>query len=323
MAAHAIWTGSISFGLVTIPVALRSATQEHDLKFSMLDKHDLAPIGYKHINKKSGKEVVWADIVKGYEYADDKYVVLKPEDFEKANVKASKIIEIEDFVELSEIDPVYLETPYYVVPQAAGAKAYKLLLAALKNTQKVGIGRVVLHTKYRLVAVLPMDDLLVLEILRFPHEIRSDKDLDLPAGAKGAKGNDKELAMAEQLIDGLTSKWNPSKYKDTYHDDLLRLIKNKIKRGATAEIEPYNEPDEEPSTGKGKVIDLMPLLRASLERGRSGGSAKAASKTKAKATTKAKAKATTKASAKAAPKRATAAKKTPKATAPKRRAANG
>ncbi len=316
MAAHAIWTGSVSFGLVTIPVSLRSATQEHTLKFSMLDKGDLAPIGYKHINKKSGKEVAWADIVKGYEYEDDKYVVLKPEDFEKANVKASKIVEIEDFVELAEIDPVYLETPYYIVPQEHGAKAYKLLLEALKRTAKVGIGRVVLHTKYRLVAILPMDDVLILEILRFPHEIRPEKDLDLPATTKKASGQERELAMAEQLIAGLTSKWNPSKYKDTYHDDLLRLIKNKIKRGATAEIEPYNEPEEEPS-GKGKVIDLMPLLRASLEQGRSGASkSKAASKTK----TTTKAKTASKTKTKAAPKRAAAKKTTTTKTAARRRA---
>jgi len=263
MAAHGIWNGSISFGLVTIPITLRSATQEQDLKFTMLDKKNLAPVGYKHVNKKTGKEVAWADIVKGHEYAKDKYVIIKPEDFEKANVKANRVLEIEDFVDLAELEPIYFETPYYIVPLAQGDKAYRLLRDALSKTKKVGIGRVVLHTKYRLVAIVPMGEILVLEVLRFPHELRPLKDLELPKGEKRAKASEREVAMAQQLIAGLTSAWNPDKYKDTYHDDLLRMIKTKIKRGATAEVEPYNEPTQEPSAG-GKVIDLMPLLRASL-----------------------------------------------------------
>jgi DNA end-binding protein Ku len=275
MAAHGVWKGSISFGLVTIPVSLHTAVEEHDLKFTMVDKHDLAPVGYKHVNKKTGKEVKWQDIVKGYEFKPDQYVVLKPEDFAKANVKANQILEIEDFVALDEVDATYLEKPYYIVPAAAGVKAYNLLRDALARSKKIGIGRVVLHTKYRLVAIIPMDDLLVLEILRFPHEVRSPDQLDLSKLAKSAKSatakktskvSEREVAMAEQIIASMTSSWDPEKYKDTYHDDLMRVIKQKIKRGATAEIEPYNEPEKAPSSGRGKVLDLMPLLKASLER---------------------------------------------------------
>jgi DNA end-binding protein Ku len=251
---------------VTIPVSLRPAVEERDLKFTMLDKKNLSPVGYKHVNKRSGAAVKWADIVKGYEYAEDKYVVLGPKDFEKANVKANKLLEIEDFVSLDEVDATYLEKPYYIVPTAQGRKAYNLLRDALAHTRKIGIGRVVLHTKYRLVAVLPQDDILLLEILRFPHELRPRKDLEMPA-TKGSKVDPREVAMAEQIIAGMTSRWNPNKYKDTYHDDLLRLIRKKVKAGATAEIEPYNEPDEDLKDKKGKILDLMPLLQASLERG--------------------------------------------------------
>lgn len=267
MAAHSIWSGSISFGLVTIPVSLRTAAEDHDLKFSMLDKADLSPIGYQHINKKTAKKVSWANIVKGYQYKKGKYVVLTPEDFTKANVKANQLLEIEDFVDLEEVDPLYFDRPYYIVPTAQGARAYNLLREVLTKTGKMGIGRIVMHTKQHLVAILPMEDILLLEVMRFPHELRPIEDLDIPK-AKSSKVSSREVTMAEQLVKGLTSKWDPEKYKDTYHDDLLRLINQKIKRGATAEIEPYNEPEEGSTPKKGKILDLMPLLKESLSRGR-------------------------------------------------------
>lgn len=285
MAAHSIWNGSISFGLVTIPVSLRTAAEEHDLKFSMLDKADLSPIGYQHINKRTEKKVAWTNIVKGYQYKKGKYVVLTPEDFTKANVKANQLLEIEDFVEMSEVDPLYFDRPYYIVPAAQGVRAYNLLREVLSRTGKIGIGRVVMHTKQHLVAIVPMDDILLLEVMRFPHDLRPVEDLDIPKGTS-SKVSAREVTMAEQLVDGLTSKWNPEKYKDTYHDDLLRLIHKKIKKGATADIEPYNEPEKEPEK-KGKVLDLMPLLRESLSRGRRPAAkttAKSAAKTAAKST---------------------------------------
>jgi len=283
MAAHSIWSGSISFGLVTIPVSLRTAAEDHDLKFSMLDKSDLSPVGYQHINKRTAKKVTWANIVKGYQYKKGKYVVLSPEDFTKANVKANQLLEIEDFVELDEVDPLYFDRPYYIVPTAQGARAYNLLREVLSRTGKMGIGRIVMHTKQHLVAILPMDDILLLEVMRFPHELRSVEDLDIPKANASSKVSSREVTMAEQLVKGLSSKWDPEKYKDTYHDDLLRLINQKIKRGATADIEPYNEPEKEPSGKKGKVLDLMPLLKESLSRGRRP-AAKAASKSKRKVT---------------------------------------
>lgn len=266
MAGHGIWNGSISFGLVTIPVTLRAATEERELKFTMLDKNELSPVGYQHINKKTGKTVEWENIIKGYEYEDGKYVVMQPEDFEKANVKANRLLEIEDFVPRDAVDAIYYEKPYYVVPEEQGVKAYDLLREALLRTQKIGIGRVVLHTKYRLVAVIPVENVLVLEVLRFSHELRAADSLELPKAKARNKANAREVAMAQQIIDGLASSWKPEQYKDTYHDDLLRLIREKIKRGATAEIEPYNEPEEELVGSKGKVLDLMPLLQASLDR---------------------------------------------------------
>lgn len=265
MASHSIWSGSISFGLVTIPVSLRTAVEERDLKFSMLDKDDLSPIGYQHVNKRTGKEVEWNDIVKGYEYKKGKYVVLDKEDFKRANVKANQLIEIEDFVDAEEVDPIYFEKPYYVVPTEQGVRAYELLREALTRSSKIGIGRLVMHGKQHVVAVIPSEDVLMIEVMRFSHEIRPTRDLEMPSAPK--KVTDREVAMAEQLISGMSSPFKPEKYKDTYYDDLMRLIEKKIKRGATAEVEPYNEPEEEPLP-KGKVLDLMPLLKASLSRGR-------------------------------------------------------
>lgn len=267
MAAHGVWNGTISFGLVTIPVSLRGAVEEHDLKFSMLDQRDLSPVGYKHINKNTQRSVAWDDIVKGYEYDKGSYVILSPEDFEKANVKANRVLEIEDFVRADEIDPLYFDKPYYVVPQKQGAKAYHLLREALARTGKVGIGRVVMHTKYRLVALIPLEDVLILEILRFAHEIRPTRELELPESEEAERLSEREIGMAEQLIEGMTSAWRPAQYKDTYHDDLLRLIEKKIKQGDTAEIEPYNEPAPE-GAARGRAHDLLPLLQASLEASR-------------------------------------------------------
>lgn len=267
MAAHSIWNGSISFGLVTIPVSLRSAARDHALKFSLLDKRDLSPVGNLHINKRTRKEVAWKEVVKGYQHKKGKYVVLTPEDFSKANVKASQLLEIEDFVDMRQVDPIYFEQPYYIVPTAQGARAYSLLHQVLSRTEKIGIGRVVMHTKQHLVAVVPMGKVLLLEVMRFAHEILPVKELGIKSSA-GSKVTDREVAMAEQLVKGLTSDWEPDKYKDTYHDDLLRLINKKIKRGATEDIEPYNAPSPDAAGEKGKLLDLMPLLKASLQRGR-------------------------------------------------------
>jgi DNA end-binding protein Ku len=265
MASHSIWTGSISFGLVTIPVSMRTAVEDRDLKFSMLDKDDLSPVGYQHVNKRTGKEVEWKDIVKGYQYKKGKYVVLTQEDFKRANVKANQLIEIEDFVDVDDVDPIYFEKPYYLVPTEQGVRAYELLREALSRSSKIGIGRLVMHGKQHVVAIVATEDVLMLEMMRFSHEVRPTRDLDMPAAPK--KVSDREVEMAQQLITGMSSRWKPEKYKDTYYDDLMRLIEKKIKRGATAEVEPYNEPEEAPLP-KGKVLDLMPLLKASLSRGR-------------------------------------------------------
>lgn len=261
--AESIWKGSISFGLINIPVGLRKAEQEHELHFSMLDKRNMAAIKYKKINAATGREVPWNSIAKGYEFEKGQYVLIDKTDFEAANPKATQTIDIEDFVELDEIDPMFLEKPYYVVPQKNGIKSYFLLLEALKKTHKVAIGKIVIRTKQRLAAVMTHGDYLILELMRFPHEVLTAKDVDYIKGIHKPRLIPKELKMAEELIRGMTSKWKPEAYKDTYYDDMMGLIKRKIKRGQGQAITDDHRASEKIKPSN--VVDLMPLLRKSLD----------------------------------------------------------
>jgi DNA end-binding protein Ku len=272
--ARGLWKGAISFGLVNVPVELFSAQKRSaELDLTMLDKRDLAPVGYKRVNKASGKEVPWEDVVKGYEYQDDKYVVLSEEDFRRANPEASKSVDIMAFVELADIAPQYFETPYYLAPGKRGEKAYALLRDAMAKAGKAGIATVVIRTKQYLAALLPQDDALILNTLRYHDELKSAKDLDIPDKLKGgAKASSKEIDMALRLIDDMAGKWEPAKYHDTYHEDLMRRIEEKIKAGQTEEI---TEPEKEERPAKGaEVIDLMSLLKKSVEGGGRKGAAK-------------------------------------------------
>jgi DNA end-binding protein Ku len=259
--ARGLWKGAISFGLVNVPVELHSAKKRSsELDMTMLDRRDLAPVGYKRVNKASGKEVAWDDVVKGYEYQDDKYVVLSEEDFRRANPEAAKTVDIQAFVELADIAPQYFETPYYLVPGKRGEKAYALLRETLRKAGKAGIATVVIRTKQYLAALIAQDELLVLNTLRYQDELKKASEFEVA----GAKVTAKELDMAMRLVDDMADKWQPAKFKDTYRDDLLKRIEEKVKAGQTEEI---TEPEKEGKAEKrGEVIDLMSLLKKSIEK---------------------------------------------------------
>jgi len=264
--ARPIWKGSISFGLVSVPVEVYSADQSHALSFAMLDKRDFAPVGYKRYNKKSGHEVPWESIVKGYEYEKGQYVVMTDEDFRRANVKASQTIEIETFVPADSIPPTYYETPYYLVPSERGQKAYSLLRDTLANEKKVGIGQVVIRARQHLVALIPDGAALMLNILRYASEVRDTKGLDLPPKtAKAAGVSPREMELARKLIEDMSGPWRPDEIKDTYHADLMKRIEEKVKRGETKEL---TTPEEDSADRKSaQVIDLMELLQKSIAKG--------------------------------------------------------
>ena len=263
MARAGIWKGSISFGLLNIPVNLQTAKEGKELHFQMLDSDDFSPIKYRKINANTGREVPYERIVKGYEYEPDQYVIMSKKDFEAANPEATQTLDIEDFVPLDDIDLMMFERPYYLVPQKAGAKGYFLLRDALKKSKKIAVGKIVIRTKQHLCAVMVRGDYMICELLRFGHEILSTDEADLLGGvSKSAKYSPRELKMAEDLIDGMTSDWDPRKYKDTYYDDIMKRVKQKIKSGKSHVIEDPDVKIEkvEPT----KVIDLLPLLKRSL-----------------------------------------------------------
>lgn len=261
---RAIWTGSVGFGLVQIPVALHTAEDRAELQMTMLDKRNLAPVGYERINKKTGKTVAWEDIVKGYEHEDGQYVVLTERDFAEANVEASRQIDILDFVDFADIDPRYVERPYYLAPLKAGKKSYALLREVLQRTGKAGVGKVVLRSKQHLAAVLAHDDALVLVLLRFADELRDTKALELPSTNLKSMGiTPKELAMAEKLVAGMVSEFRPEQYEDEYRRDLMRLIRRKVKAGELNTLPPTGSRKPKLPAAK-QPIDLAALLAESV-----------------------------------------------------------
>jgi DNA end-binding protein Ku len=263
--ARPIWKGALSFGLVSIPVEMYPAEDRKSFSFSMLDKKDLAPVGYKRYNKSTGKEVAWGDIVKGYEYDKDQYVVLSDEDFKKANVKATGTIEIRAFVDADEIPLEYYDTPYYLAPSSRGQKVYALLRETLKATHRVAVAEVVLRSTPHLGVVYPQGKALMFNTLRYQDELRDAGAIDLPAeGLKSAGVTPKEVELAKRLVDDMTEKWDPSQYKNTYHDDLMGRIHEKVKAGQATEI---TKPSKETEQRTAKVIDLAELLKQSLGKG--------------------------------------------------------
>ena len=261
--ARALWKGAISFGLVHIPVELVSASLDHELDLSMLDRRDFAPIGYKRYNKQTGKEVEWDDIIKGYEYKTDEYVVLSDEDLRQANVKATQTIDILTFVDAAEVPLTFYEHPYYLLPAKGGEKVYALLRETLRKANKVAIASVVMRTKQHLCALVCVGNAIVLNTLRYADEIRPTDDLDLPPNTMRAAGiSDKELKMALSLVEGMSEPWEPAQYHDSYREDVLALVKKKIKARQTKTITPpAPEPEEEQGSN---VIDLVALLQQSL-----------------------------------------------------------
>jgi DNA end-binding protein Ku len=251
---HALWKGTLSFGLVNIPINLFSASSEKEISFILLHKKDLSAIRYARICKKEEVEVPWNEVVKGYEYEPGSYVILDNKDFEKANLKKTKTIQLVGFVNEAEIDSVYYVKPYFLEPEKNSALAYGLLCEALKKTKKVGLARYVLHNREHLAVVKPHKELLILNELRYESELRNPAELDFTSSAEYKK---KELDMAVQLIDQQTIPFHPKAYKDTYAEELKELIKQKSKGRP---IHPQEE-----TLRPTKVHDIMHLLEESLE----------------------------------------------------------
>ncbi len=256
---RALWSGSISFGLLQIPVTLHTAEQQSELHFHQLDRHDQSPIKYERVNASTGKAVAWADIVRGYEYAPGQYVVVDDDDFKAANVEATQTIDLQDFVDLSAISPAFFETPYFVSPGKHGEKAYALFCDALERKRVAAIGMFVFRTRQRICALYPEKKTLRLEILRFAHELRAASGAGLSNGAPPqAKTTARELAMAEDLVESMRAEWEPDKYKDTYRDELLALIEKKATTGKV-DLAPRRRPQ------RTNVVDLLSLLKKSIE----------------------------------------------------------
>lgn len=276
--ARAIWQGSISFGLVEIPVALQSAEKPHELDLTMLDRRDFSPVGYARYNKKTEEEVPWAEIVRGYEYEKDQYVVLSDEDLKRANPELTKTVHIERFVDPDEIDPIFLEKPYYLTPLKKRSKGYVLLRETLERTNTVGIARIAIRTREHVAMVGVRGKLLLLYLLRYSDEIREPADFEAEDLAD-AKASAKEIQMAVRIVEGMKEKWNPGDYEDQYSNDVLELVERKVASGKVHDITPTTRERAAPG---GKVIDLMPLLKKSLELAGTPSSARARRKAPAR-----------------------------------------
>jgi DNA end-binding protein Ku len=267
--AHMIWKGAISFGLVHVPVQLYPATKSERVGFNLLDKRTIDPIGYRQINKRTGKEVTRDNIVRGYEYDKDKYVVLTDEEIRAANPESTQTVDIIAFVDAPDISFLYLDTPYYLAPDRKGEKVYALLREAMKASGKIGVANVVLHNKQHLAALIPVGPVLALNTLRWAEEVRPFDDLKLPGeGSKKAGITSRELDMAKKLIDDMSDKWDPSGYKDTFRDDILALVDRKVREGKTEEVLDIEAPAE--SRKSADILDLSDLLKRSLGRGGKG-----------------------------------------------------
>jgi DNA end-binding protein Ku len=256
--ARPIWKGSISFGLVNIPVTLHNATRREELKFRLLREKDLSPVNYKRVAEVDGKEVPWDQIVKGYEYQKGKFVVLKEEDFKRVDLEATDTVEIMDFVPLDDINPIYFFRPYYLEPQKGGAGAYALLREVLEETGKTGIAKIVIKTRQHLAALKSNGRALVLELMHFADELVDSSSLKLPDAKEVGK---RERDMAAALVEQMTEKWDPKRYTDDYTSALMKVIDRKVKSGGK---ELPAEPKKVRETSN--VIDLAAVLEESLSK---------------------------------------------------------
>jgi DNA end-binding protein Ku len=262
--SRALWKGAISFGLIYVPVELHTASKDNTLPLHMLDSRDFAAVGYQRVNKKTGKEVDWGHIVKGYEYKKGEFVALADADFKHANVKASETIEIDTFCDVAQIPAMYYEKPYYLAAAKGGDKVYSLLRQALEATDKVAVATFVMHQRQHLCAISPQGKSLMLLTLRFADEVLPDS-----GSSSTTKISSAELAMAKQLVQSMEGNFTASKFKDTYRADLKRRVQEKIRKKETHSLD-VEEPKGEPRP-KAQVIDLMAALKASLKK--SGGPA--------------------------------------------------
>ncbi len=262
--ARPIWTGTLSFGLLNVPVSLMSGERRTDLQFRMLDSRDRKPIRFERVNADTGEEVPWKDIVKAFEYDKGSYVVLDEADIRSAAPESHETVEVESFVDAARIDPRYFEKPYLLVPGKKAEKGYVLLRETLRSTGKVGIARVVVRTREYLCAVMPNEDALVLMILRYPQELVDPEEYRLPTGSLADyRISSRETAMAEQLIESMAGEWDPSQYHDEFRERLQGILTRRIKeKGGTTTVEEEPAPREDAATN---VVDFMALLQKSLE----------------------------------------------------------
>lgn len=260
-----LWKGAINFGLVHVPVALYPAAKSVGIDFDWLDRRSMKPVGYKRVNKETGKEVPREEIVRGYEYEDGQYVVLTDDEIRAANTKATHSVDLFAFIAPTDIPPVYLDSPYYLAPIQRGEKVYALLRETLRRTRKVGLATVVIQTKQHLAVLMPVGPVLLLNTLRWASEVRPYEELALPGDNLKTLGiRDQEIAMATELLEQMSEKWEPEKYRDTFHDDIMALIERKIKAGETETVLAIPSSGEaEPAASN--IIDLTQLLKRSLQ----------------------------------------------------------
>ena len=265
-----IWKGTIAFGLVEIPVAVVSAERSKGIKLSFLDQRDFSPVGYKRFNKVTEEEVPWDRIVRGYEYEKGRYVVLTPQDLERASPELTKTIQIHHFVDAADIDPIYYERPYYLEPLNPRGKGYVLLRETLKRTRRLGIAKVAIRAREHVAALGVRGDALILYLLRFPDEVREPADLDnVQSDLREAHVLPKEIEIAERLVEDMGGDWNPSEFTDQYTTDLLKLVEERVASGKTHVIDETEA--EAPAARGGGGQDLMQLLKQSLDATRRGG----------------------------------------------------
>lgn len=257
---RAIWSGAISFGLVSIPISLYPATRREDLKFRLLRKRDLSPVNYKRVAEADGKEVPWEEIVKGYEYEKGQFVIISDEDFRRVDIEATQTVDIVEFVKLEEIDPLLFSKPYYMEVRKGGDKAYSLLRQSLAEVEKIAIAKVVIKTRQHLAAIKPQARSLMLEIMHFPEELLDASEFKQPEGTTPSKG---ELAMARKLIESMSATWDASDFKDDYHATLEKIVESKISH--QGKQKPVAKKNARPAN----VVDLAAVLQESIQHAKS------------------------------------------------------
>jgi DNA end-binding protein Ku len=306
--ARPIWSGTLSFGLLNVPVSLMTGERSVDLHFRMLDSRSNTPIRYERVNAETGEEVPWKEIVKAFEYAKGNYVVLEPEDIKSAAAEGREVVDVKAFVEADSIGPEYFEKPYYLVPGKKAEKGYVLLREVLKRTGRIGIARVVIRTREYLSAVMPRGNALVLILLRYPQELVGADDYKIPEGAASQyRISPKEIQMAEQLIESMSDEWNPADYRDEFRDRLRKVIEKRMKSKGVVTTEPEDE-EAMPENATTNVVDFMSLLQKSLASNKRTPAKKAAAKSTGKP---ARGKSTKKQAGKSTAKKKSAAKKAP------------